>query len=91
MQVQTKLKNSELAEWIASIGIHLSDVQSDDEIIAGISRQYCLNLELDPDEIIEEVDGGQVTQSTRAASLEPWVKHWLAAFRAVQMVLRSGA
>jgi hypothetical protein len=86
-------KNSELADWTASLGIHLADVQKDDEIVPVIARQYCIEMGLDPDQMvtITLAPSGGIQEVTLSSRYEAMVQSTLRMLRVIYRTLREGA
>lgn len=80
-------KNSELREWLQSLGINLCDVTKDDDLLSAIAVDFCHQLGLDPNEVV--VEGG--TQCTRSTLYESQARSLLIMLRAIRNVLRREA
>lgn len=80
-------KNSELRDWLNSIGINLCDAVNDDEIVAQTAVEFCRQLKLDPEQLVQ--DGG--SQSTQSTFFEPQTRSFLAMLRAFHVVLNREA
>lgn len=80
-------KNSELRDWLNSIGINLCDVTKDDDIVSQVASEFCRQLKLDPAQLIQH-DNVQCTQS---AFFEPQTRSFLAMLRAFHVVLNQEA
>lgn len=87
---QTDPKNSELAEWIKSIGIYLSDASRDDELFPEIAIKYCQHLGLDPHEIVKDMGGScGSNEGPRWLLYEPMCKGFVLMMRAVYQTFSS--
>ena len=85
-------KNSELQDWLSSIGINLCDVVKDGELIEQVAVEFCKQAGLDPNESVElavvSQDGKPgITHSLRSTLYEPQARAFLLMLRSLLVVL----